>query len=104
VAVPPGVRVVSFAFDGVRVPPAEPRVARWFGEWPVFRHLTLPVEGTLVEMVLETGGAVEIQVADRTPGLPPEGQRVAAARGTSAVTVQEGDGTLFTRTLRLGSD
>jgi len=101
VAIPAHVPVLSFAFDGVPVPPAERRVARWFGDWAVFRHLTLPPDGTGIEMVLEAQGPVEIQVADQSPGLPPEGARVAAARPSSAVTAQEGDVTLFTRSLRL---
>jgi len=101
VAVPPGVAVESFSFDGTPVPRAEARTARWFGRWSVFRRLGAPEAGVEVEMVLRVDGPVSIEVADESPGLPPEGAAVAEARRGSAVTAQEGDVTLFTRTIAL---
>ena len=100
-AVPPGTAVESLSFDGVAVPPVERRASRWFGTWSVYRHLALQREGTRVEMVLASPGPVDVQVADQSAGLPPEGARVAASRPPAAVTAQDGDVTLFTRTVRL---
>ena len=101
VAVPPGTKVRAAALDGVSVPPSPERVARWFGDWTVIRHATLPSAGTELELWLAGPGPFDIQVADLSAGLPPEAARVAAARPPDAGTAQEGDVTIFTRTLRL---
>jgi hypothetical protein len=100
VAVPPAVRVLSFSFDGVPVPPPVPKLARWYGGWWVYR---LPARPGGVEIALEvtSPGAFEIVVADQSSGLPPVAQPIAAARPPWVVTQQEGDVTLFTRTLRV---
>ncbi len=100
VAVPPTVRVRSFAFDGIPVPPPVPKLARWYGGWWVYR---LPARPGGIEVAMEatTPGAFEIVVADQSPGLPPAAQSVADARPPWVVTQQEGDVTLFTRTVRV---
>jgi len=98
VAIPPDVQVESFAFDGEAVPQAAVRTSRWFGRWSVFRRLGAPPEGVEVEMVLVARAPVALEIADESPGLPPAGARVAVARDGAAVTAQEGDVTLFTRT------
>jgi hypothetical protein len=99
-ALPPSVNVVSAAVDGVAVPPPAPKLARWFGGWAVYRFHAGP-EGVEVEMEIATPGALEMVLADRSSDLPPEAARVAAARPRWVVTVQEGDGTLFTRRVRI---
>jgi hypothetical protein len=40
-------------------------------------------------------------VVEQTPGLPPPARAIAAARPPWAVAQQEGDVTLFTRTVRV---
>ena len=46
-------------------------------------------------------GAIRLYQRLISPGLPPAAQAVAAARPPGVVTLQEGDVTLFTRTVRL---
>ena len=101
VALPPGVEVEAFSFDGVQVPWPEGRVVRWFGNWSVFRRLGLAREGTEVRMLLASKGPVDLEIGDQSSGLPREAAAVAAARPPGAVTAQEGDVTLVTRTVRL---
>jgi hypothetical protein len=100
-ALPPCVAVLDAAVGGAPAPRPPARVARWFGDWTVLRHATLPPGGAEVELLLGGPGPFEVEVADVSPGLPPEAARVAAARPPDAVTVQEGDVTLVTRPLRL---
>ena len=99
-AVPPTVQVRSFAFDGIPVPMPVPKLARWYGDWWVYRLPARP-EGIAVEMEVTAPGPFEIVVADQSSGLPPAAAAVAAARPPWAVTQQEGDLTLFTRTVRV---
>jgi len=100
IAIPPAVRVRSLAFDGIRVPVPVSKLARWYGGWWVYRLPARP-EGIAVEMEVTSPGPFEIVVADQSPGLPRAAAAVAAARPPWAVTQQEGDLTLFTRTLRI---
>jgi hypothetical protein len=65
------------------------------------RCLTLPPGGVEVELVLDGQEPVEVQLVDQRPGLPPGGERLAAARPAWAVTFQEGDTTYVTRWLKL---
>jgi hypothetical protein len=100
VAVPPTARVVSFTFDGLPVPAPVRKLSRWYGGYWVYRLPARP-GGVEVSLEAESPEPLEIGVADQSPGLPPAAQAVAAARPPGVVTLQEGDVTLFTRTVRL---
>ena len=100
IAIPPTVQIRSFAFDGIQVPMPVSKLARWYGDWWVYRLPARP-EGIAVEMEVTAPGPFEIVVADQSSGLPPAAAAVAAARPPWAVTQQEGDLTLFTRTVRV---
>ncbi|MGA8892823.1 MAG: hypothetical protein WB493_14735, partial [Anaeromyxobacteraceae bacterium] len=100
VVVPPSVAIRTFRVDGIEVPPPVPKLARWYGGWWVYRILGRP-EGVLVDVVAASPDPLDLVVADQTPGLPPEGARVARARPPDVVTQQEGDVTLFTRRVRI---
>jgi len=67
---------------------------------PVLLFATLPTEGIGIELVLAPQ-PLEVMVADRSPGLPPVGQALLAARPPTAVTSQDGDVTVVWRRLRL---
>jgi hypothetical protein len=101
-AIPPEVRVRSVSSDGVRVPSPVPKLARWYRGWWVYR-LPARADGSVVEMEVSSPGAFEIVVVEQTPGLPPPARAIAAARPPWAVAQQEGDVTLFTRTVRIDS-
>ncbi|HET6923503.1 MAG TPA: hypothetical protein VFI16_10195, partial [Anaeromyxobacteraceae bacterium] len=98
---PPEAEVVSAAMGGVRLPPVDPRLRRWFGGWQVLRCLTTPPGGVELEVVLAGSAPLEAWVADQAPGLPAAASGVAAARPREAAPVQEGDSTLVTRRVRL---
>jgi hypothetical protein len=100
VAVPPSVDVRSCAVDGIAVPEPAAKVVHWFGGWRVYR-VTAPPEGVSLELSVRTAPPFEIVVADSSPELPPAAAAVAAARPSWAVTQQEGDVSLFTRTVRI---
>ena len=100
IAIPPTVNVRSFAFDGIQVPLPVSKLARWYGGWWVYRLPAGP-EGIVVAMEVTSPGPFEIVVADQSSGLPPAADAVATARPPWAVTLQEGDLTLFTRTVRV---
>jgi hypothetical protein len=102
VAIPPSVKVRSFTFDGLTVPAPVPKLARWYGGWWVYRLPAHP-GGIEVELLASATGPIEIVVADQSRGLPPAAAAVAAARPPWAVTLQEGDVTLFTHRLRIGA-
>lgn len=104
VAVPPGVAVESFAFDGVAVPPPRERLVRLFGGWAVYRRLALPAEGAEVEMAIAGPGPISVEIADASPGLPPEWAKLAAARSEVATPAQLGDVTMVTRAVRLRAE
>jgi hypothetical protein len=101
VAIPPLVNIGSFRFEGTAVPDPVPKLSRWYGGWRVYR---IPVRpgGVEVEFRASGPGPLEVVVADQSPGLPPAGAAVAAARPAWAVAQQEGDVTLFTRRVRIG--
>jgi hypothetical protein len=100
IAIPPTVNIRSFSFDGIQVPLPVSKLARWYGGWWVYRLPARP-EGIVVVMEVTSPGPFEIVVADQSSGLPPAAAAVAAARPPWAVTLQEGDLTLFTRTVRV---
>jgi hypothetical protein len=99
-AVPPSVTVKSLAMDGIPVPSPAPKLSRWYGGWWLFSFPS-PPGGVEVALVASGAAPVEVVVADRSPDLPPAAAAVAAARPPWVVTQQEGDGTLFTRRVRL---
>jgi hypothetical protein len=100
IAIPPTVNVRSFAFDGRQVPLPVSKLARWYGGWWVYQLPAGPA-GIVVVMEVTSPGPFEIVVADQSSGLPPAAAAVATARPPWAVTLQEGDLTLFTRTVRV---
>ena len=99
-AVPPSVRIEALSVDGEPVPPPLEKLARWFGGWWVHR-LAAPPQGVVVELSATGPGPIDVVLADWSADLPAAAARVVAARPASAVTQQEGDGTLFTRRVRL---
>jgi hypothetical protein len=57
---------------------------------------TVPPEGIVVAVAIDaTAAGSEFAVDDETPGLPPEGAALAAARAADAVPLQRGDRTVL---------
>jgi hypothetical protein len=96
----PASRPTSIAISGKPVPELDPRTADQMGGWRVYSCLTVPPEGIDVE-ICPSHSPIDLFIGDRTAGLPPGGERLAAARPRTAVTSQGGDASIVTRRLRL---
>jgi hypothetical protein len=62
--------------------------------WLVFRHLTLPPEGTVVEILVRQDARVRGVAVDETTGLPEGGSVIQKARGVNATPIGDGDRTV----------
>ncbi|HET9212643.1 MAG TPA: hypothetical protein VFR03_19720, partial [Thermoanaerobaculia bacterium] len=105
VLIPPKARLASIQVDGETVPlggaakPGAPRrPARWW--LPVTYH-TLPAQGAILDIVLDSTGPNDWYVYDRTYDLPPSARAVAAARPKWSAALQDGDGTIVSRKVRI---
>lgn len=95
VYIPEGVQVESAAFGGLPVPPTD------IGEYSFLQVATLGPQGADFEVVLGPGAPQEWYVVDRSPGLPPGGEALRAARPATAVAFQDGDITLVSRKVKI---
>jgi hypothetical protein len=71
------------------------------GAWLQYSDVTLPPQGCELDMVFGETGPLELYVLDVTPGLPPAGASLLAARPPTAVPIQQGDTTIVSRKLKL---
>jgi hypothetical protein len=62
---------------------------------------TLGPQGVDIEVVLGPGAPQEWYVVDQSPGLPPGGEALRAARPATAVAFQDGDVTLVSRKVKI---
>jgi MFS family permease len=99
VYVPAGAKLASIEIDGQPVPLADPGLLS--GGWQLYTNLTLPAQGSELDVVLGTAQPLDWYVSDRTYGLPPTGQALLTARAKSAVPIQDGDVTLVSRKVRI---
>ncbi len=65
--------------------------------WRGLADVTLAPGGCELRLVLAATGPLAWYVIDITPGLPPSGQSLLAARPPEAAPVREGDLTVFSR-------
>ncbi len=100
--IPDAARLESIAIDGQPIPvEGQRRAGSPPRSWHPFTHFTLPAQGSELEVVLGTTEPKDWYVFDRTFGLPPVGQRLLAARPKEAVPIQDGDGVLVSRKVRI---
>jgi hypothetical protein len=98
---PPEVRVRAASVDGVPLD-VPPRRALWFfGDHRLVACMTTPPAGVTVELELAGEAPVTAFLADQSPGLPPSGAALLAARPATAVPFWDGDSTVATAELRL---
>lgn len=69
--------------------------------WRAVSHANLPPQGSEWEVVLGSTQPTEWIVMDQSYGLPPSARPLLEARPDYAVPVQDGDGTMVSRKLRL---
>ncbi len=98
---PPGADVASFAMEGVPAPAPAPKVRHWWGGYSVHACAGLPARGVEIDVALRGDAPVSVLVVDESPGLPPDGERLRAARPESAVPSQQGDATYVSARVRL---
>ncbi|MFL6262328.1 MAG: M28 family peptidase [Thermoanaerobaculia bacterium] len=102
VLIPPKAKLASAQVDGEPVPlggatrPGRP--ARW---WQPITYHTLPTGGAVLDLVLDSTEPNDWYVYDRTYDLPPSAQGVKAARPKWAAALQDGDGTMVSRKVRI---
>ncbi len=93
------------SIDGHRVPETGWRRGRpqlGPGDWLQYSDVTLPPAGCEIDLVLAAAsGPLEIYALDVTPGLPPTGDALLAARPPTAVPFQQGDTTMVSRKVKL---
>jgi Peptidase family M28 len=71
------------------------------GDWIFYSDQTLPAGGCDLEMVLGETASLDWYVVDSSPGLPPSGAALLAARPPSAVPIQSGDTTKVARKVKI---
>ncbi|HEY2292557.1 MAG TPA: M28 family peptidase [Thermoanaerobaculia bacterium] len=106
VLIPAQAKLSSVQVDGETVPlvgggkkPGAPgRPARG---WQPITYYTVPAQGAILDVVLDTTEPNDWYVYDRTYDLPPSAQGVKAARPAWSAALQDGDGTLVSRKVRI---
>jgi hypothetical protein len=98
---PPDAEVVSIAMEGVVVPEPAPKARRLRSGSRTYVCSAPPAAGVEIEVRLRGETPVPVVVADQSPGLPPEGARLVAARPATAVPSGDGDVTLVSAPARL---
>jgi hypothetical protein len=105
VYVPESAELESIEIDGRSVPLGErPRRGSpglGAGGWQRFTNFTLSSAGSELNVVLGAVQPGDWYVLDRSPGLPPAGRALAAARPKDAVPAHDGDVTLVSRKVRI---
>jgi Peptidase family M28 len=102
--VPAGAHPEAVSIEGHRVPDTGWRVTRPAmrpGDWLAFSDLTLPATGCEIRLTVGDSGPLELYAVDETPGLPPTGAALLAARPPEAVPIQQGDTTVVSHKLTL---
>lgn len=98
VYVPADARLASMQIDGQPVPLENSGQS---GGWQIYTHLTLPAQGSELDVMLGATQPLVWYVSDRTYGLPPAGRALLAARSKNAVPIQDGDMTVVSRKVRI---
>jgi hypothetical protein len=101
-AFPPSASIASLRMEG-QPAALRARAVRRAGGWKIYRCVTLPPEGVPVEISFPGGKALHAVVFDESPGLPPAGAALAAARPADAVPTDEGDRTIVLRRIEIGA-
>ncbi|HET8542289.1 MAG TPA: M28 family peptidase [Anaeromyxobacter sp.] len=96
VVLPPASDVAAFEMEGVAVPAPAPKVRHWWGGWRVHGCAGLPPGGVELEVGVRGDAPLPVLVVDESPGLPPDGERLRAARPANAAPSQQGDATYVT--------
>ncbi len=98
--VPKAAQLEALKIDGQAVELDRPTGAQE-PDWRLLNNYTLSPQGSEIEVVLGATQPLDWYVYDRSYGLPPTGQALAAARPKDAVPIQDGDTTMVSRKVRI---
>jgi hypothetical protein len=98
--IPTAANIETLKVQGQVIPPPAD-AARAGGPWRIVSDVTLPLEGTELELVLGETKPLDWYVADRSNGLPPAGEALRKARPAWAVPIQNGDTTTVSRKVKI---
>ena len=98
---PPSAQIDNVRMEGWPLQPETSAVRRYFNGWWLYDCVTMPVQGVELTFDLPVGKPVEVWVADRNYGLPPDGAFLLKARPLAATQSDEGDLTVVTRRVEL---
>jgi peptidase M28-like protein len=103
VVVPAAAKVESVAVEGTAIESyrRRGRTPGPGGDGSAYSDVTLPPGGAQLDFVLGETAPLDWYVVDSTPGLPPGGQALVAARPATATAFQDGDATLVSRKVRI---
>jgi hypothetical protein len=106
VLIPPEAKVESVQVDGETLPMGfggKPGAARRPPQrgWQNVIYHTLPPQGGVLDIVLDATPPTDWYVFDRSYDLPPSAQALVAARPKTVAALQDGDGTLVSRKVRI---
>ncbi|MGC1201116.1 MAG: M20/M25/M40 family metallo-hydrolase [Candidatus Acidiferrales bacterium] len=98
---PPGVAIDSVRVEGEPAQPETNRVRQFLNGWTAYDCVTMPQTGIEMNFRLPAGRPVDVQVVDRSYGLPDEGLFLLKVRPLTATSSQDGDVTVVTRRVEL---
>ncbi|HUO33565.1 MAG TPA: M28 family peptidase [Candidatus Acidoferrum sp.] len=98
---PPSAQIDNVRMEGWPLQPETSAVRRYFNGWWLYDCVTMPAQGVELTFELPVGKPVEVWVADRNYGLPPDGAFLLKARPLAATQSDEGDLTVVTRRVEL---
>jgi hypothetical protein len=98
---PPNSGVTKVNMQGEPIKRATEKMRFFFGDWNIYRCLTMPPEGVEIAFTLPVGKPLQVYVADVKHGLPVEGKFLLNARPLSATPSHDGDLTIVSRSMQL---
>jgi hypothetical protein len=101
--IPSAAEVESVRIDGTEVPlhGEGRRRGPQAGDWRFVVNLTLPPQGSEIDVVLGSPAPRDWYFLDRSYGLPPAGRALLAARPADQVPSSEGDSTLVSKKAKI---
>ena len=100
VVFPPQAGIESLRVAGEPLQPQTPRIRNFTNGWQAYSCWTMPAAGIEMSFTLPAGKPIEVFVADRSYGFPPEGMFLLKARPFTATASRAGDVLTITRRIQ----
>jgi Peptidase family M28 len=98
---PPHSGVTKVSIQGEPINRAIEKLRFSFGDWNIYRCLTMPPEGVEMAFALPVGKPLQVFVVDVNYGLPEEGKFLLTARPLTATPSHDGDVTIVSRSVQI---